>query len=258
MAEKEAARVLDAVITAGGRLSPADAARFGTDVKALVTIGGQPMIATVVGALRATPGIGRIVVVGPPAARAAVNGIDEWIDEFPTGEENLLAGLRAASTERIVMSASDLPFVTPASYAGLVDKTGPEVDAGYPIFRRDEFLRAYPRGRKSFATLADGEWTGSSAFVFNRRPIVDDDRLIRRAFGARKSLFALASLLGPELLAKFVFRRLTVADVERRAGTLLGAVVRAVYGADPALAMDCDDPADFTYANAEAIEAHTT
>lgn len=247
--------MLDAVITAGGRLSPADADRFGTDVKALVRINGKPLIETVVDALRATPGIARIVVVGPASARSSTSGVDEWIDEFATGEENLLAALRAAKTERIVMSASDLPFVTPASYESLIEKTGPAVDAGYPIFGRDEFLRAYPRGRKSFAALADGAWTGSSAFVFNARPFIEDDGLIKRAFRARKSLFALASLLGPELLAKFVFRRLTVVDVERRASSILGATVRAVRGADPALAMDCDDPSDFAYAMAEHVEA---
>jgi len=119
------------------------------------------------------------------------------------------------------------------------------------VFGRDEFLRAYPRGRKHFAALADGEWTGASAFVLNRSPLVNDDRMIRRAFGARKSLFALASLLGPVLLLKFLFKTLTLADVEQRAGALLGAKVRAVLGADPALAMDCDDPIDFAYAHAE-------
>lgn len=242
------------MITAGGRLSTDAATRFGTDVKALVRINGKPMIATVVDALRATPGIGRIVVVGPSAARSAANGVDQWIDEFPTGEENLIAAVGAAKTERIVMSASDLPFVTPASYAGLIEKTGADVDAGYPVFGRDEFLRAYPRGRKHFAKLADGEWTGASAFVLNRTPLARDDRMIRRAFGARKSLFALASLLGPALLVKFLFKTLTIADVERRAESLLRAKVRAVRGADPALAMDCDNAADFAYAHAEEAE----
>lgn len=246
--------MLDAVVTAGGRLSPVAAARFGSDVKALVRINGKPMIATVVDALRATPGIGRIVVVGPSAARSAASGVDQWIDEFPTGEENLIAAVGAAKTERIVMSASDLPFVTPASYAGLIENTGADVDAGYPVFGRDEFLRAYPRGRKHFAKLADGEWTGASAFVLNRTPLARDDRMIRRAFGARKSLFALASLLGPALLVKFLCKTLTIADVERRAESLLQAKVRAVRGADPALAMDCDNPADFAYAHAEEAE----
>src|SRR5690242_6877108 len=75
---QETQGVLDAVITAGGRLSPDAAAHFGTDVKALVRVNGKPMLATVVDALRATPGIGRIVVVGPSSARAAAIAVDRW------------------------------------------------------------------------------------------------------------------------------------------------------------------------------------
>jgi molybdopterin-guanine dinucleotide biosynthesis protein A len=105
--------VLDAVVTAGGRLSPSEARAFGTDVKALVRVGDRTMLAVVVDALRKTPGTARIVVVGPQRARSSTPGVDQWIDEFPTGEENLIAALQAGATDRIVFSASDLPFVTP-------------------------------------------------------------------------------------------------------------------------------------------------
>ncbi len=224
---------------------------FGTDVKALVRIGGKPIIATVVHALRETPGIGAIRVVGPAQARHFAGPVDEWIDELPTGEENLMAALHAARTERIVMSASDLPFVTPSTYADLLAKVAPDLDAAYPVFRREEFLAAYPDGRSKFASLADGSWTGGSAFVFNRTPLLRDERVIARGFGARKSLFALAALLGPALLARFVFGRLRIGDVEQRASQLIGGRVRALAGCDPALAMDCDDLGDFAYAHAE-------
>ena len=224
---------------------------FGTDVKALVRVGGKPIIASVVDALRRTPEIGAIRVVGPAAARQCVSGVDEWIDELPTGEENLMAALRAARTERIVMSASDLPFVTPSSFAGLMDKVGPDLDAGYPIFKREEFLAAYPDGRSKFAALADGSWTGGSAFVLNRSPFLRDERVLARSFGARKSLYALASLLGPVLLARFAFGVLRIGDVESRASHVLGARVKAITGCDPALAMDLDDLGDFAYARAE-------
>lgn len=208
------------------------------------------MLAVVVDALRKTPGTARIVVVGPQRARSSTAGVDQWIDEFPTGEENLIAALQAGTTDRIVFSASDLPFVTPSSYSTLIASVGTDVDAAYPIYRREEFLKAYPEGRSKFARLADGEWTGGSAFVLNRAPFLKNLNAVRRAFGARKSLFALASLLGPVLLLKFVSRQLRVADVERRASTVLGANVKAVTGADPALGMDCDDLSDLTYAHA--------
>jgi hypothetical protein len=244
--------VLDAAVTAGGRLTPAEAKTYGTDVKALVRVGGRALLDIVVSALRAIPSVARIVVVGPRSAQTHAAGVDEWIDELPSGEENLLAALRAGRTERIILSASDLPFVTAASYTDLLTRTNAEIDAGYPIYRREEFLRAYPGGRMKFARLADGEWTGGSAFVLNRAPFLKNAALLQRGFGARKSLTTLASLLGPALLLKFALGRARVADVESRASSLLRANVRAVYGADPALAMDCDNAGELAYARAEA------
>jgi MobA-like NTP transferase protein len=246
----EPERVLDAVVTAGGRLSPSDARVFGTDIKALVRVGGRTLLAAVVAALRQVRDVERIIVVGPTSAQPSTPGVDEWIAEYPKGEENLIAALKAAKTERIVFSASDLPFVTPASYAGLIALVPGDVDLGYPLYRRDVFLKAYPNGRTKFARLADGEWTGGSAFVLNRSPFLRSLDALKRAFGARKSLVVLAALLGPSLLAKFVFKQLRIEDVERRASDLLGARMKAVLGADPALGMDCDDAADFTYAHA--------
>lgn len=243
----------DAVVTAGGRLSKPDAERFGTDVKALVRVDGRTLLEVVVRALRCAGCVGRIIIVGPVSAKTAADA-DTWIDEFPTGEQNLIAGLRAAATERIVLSASDLPFVTTASYDRLVALTPDDVDVGYPIFTRSDFLKAYPGGRASFAALADGQWTGGSAFVVNRSPLLRHEQRIARGFAARKSLPALAALLGPALLAKYLFGRLRVTDVEQRASAVLGARVRALTSADPALAMDCDELGDLAYAHADAVK----
>jgi molybdopterin-guanine dinucleotide biosynthesis protein A len=244
--------VIDALITAGGRLTPSDARAYGTDIKALVRIGGRTVLDAIVGALRGVSAVGRIVVVGPRDAAASAAPVDEWIDEFPTGEQNLLAALRAGRTDRVVMTASDLPFVTSASYSDLIARSDDSIDAAYPIFRRDEFLHAYPAGRASFARLADGEWTGGSAFVLNRKPLLRNEKLLQVAFGARKSLSSLAALLGPGLLIRYALGRVRVEDVEQRASALLQAKVKAVTGADPALAMDCDDAGDFDYARAES------
>ena len=214
-------------------------------------VDGRPLLDCVIGSLRAVESVRRIVVVGPREARAHVGAVDEWIDEKPTGEENLLAALRAGETERVVFSASDLPFVAARSFQGLIDRTTSDAGAVYPVYRKHDFLRAYPAGRARFAKLADGEWTGGSAFVLARAPLLANTALLERGFAARKRLTALAALLGPSLLLRFVLGRVTIADVEQRASSLLGARMQAVEGCDPALAMDLDDAGDFAYAHAE-------
>jgi len=242
--------VLNAAVTAAGRLGPDAAARYGTDIKALVRIGGRTLLATLVAALRGVPDIGRIVVVGPASAYDFGGTVDTWIDERETGEDNVLAALRGAGGGRLVVCASDLPFVTAHAVVDLVARTPPAADCGYPIFNRQEFAAAFPGGRSSFARLADGEWTGGSVLVLNADLMLQKEKLLRRAFAARKSLLALAALLGPALALRYATGQIRVADVQARIDALTGGSVVALRGADPALAMDCDELEDFEYAQA--------
>ena len=242
--------VLNAAVTAAGRLGPEAAARYGTDIKAMVRIGGRTLLATLVEALRGVPEIGRITVIGPSAARECGATVDAWLDERATGEENVVAALRGAGAGRLVVCASDLPFVTAHSIADLLQRTPPTADCGYPIFAREEFAAAYPSGRSSFARLADGEWTGGSVLVLNADLVLRNEGLLKRAFAARKNLVALASLLGPTLSLRYASRQLRVDDVRERISALTGGTAIAIRGADPALAMDCDDLEDFEYAQA--------
>lgn len=246
--------MIDAVVTAGGRLPPDLAERFGTDVKACVSIGGIAMLARTVNSLRGLSDVTRIIVVGPEAARGVANA-DEFIVERATGEENLLAALGAARGDRTVFCASDMPFVSTRALADLLERAPAGACAVYPIYSRDEFERAYPNGRSSFATLADGAWTGASAFVVQAKALLQRERIVTRAFGARKSLSSLAALFGPMLTLAYLRGALRVPDIEARASALFGAPVVALRGADPALALDCDDAADFDYA--EALLART-
>jgi hypothetical protein len=242
--------VLNAAVTAAGRLGPEAAQRYGTDIKALVRIGGQTLLATLVAALRGVPEIGRITVVGPAAARDFGATVDTWLDERETGEENVLAALRGAGGGRLVVCASDLPFVTARAVEDLVARTPSTADCAYPIFTREEFSAAFPGGRSSFARLADGEWTGGSVLVLDADAVLHNEKLLRRAFAARKNLVTLAALLGPALALRYATGRLRVSDVQERINALTHGSIMAIRGADPALAMDCDELRDFEYAQA--------
>ena len=242
---------LDALVTAAGRLGPADAQRFGTDIKALVRIGGSTLLQILIAALRGVRQIGRIVVVGPASARENAD-VDEWIDEQATGEDNVFAALHAARSDGAVFAASDLPYVRAESIKDLIDKVPVNADAAYPIFAREEFERAFPGARSSYARLADGEWTGGSVFLLKPAFALRNERLLRRAFGARKNLVLLAGLLGPVLALRYARNQLRVGDIVARAEAQTHGSIVAVRDADPALAMDCDEAGDFEYARQSA------
>jgi GTP:adenosylcobinamide-phosphate guanylyltransferase len=239
---------VNAVITAGGRLEPGDAERYGTDVKALLDVNGRTLLARVIDALRGVQEVGAITVIGPRAVQQCGAAFETWVDEGSTGEENVMRALRAAGDGAALFCASDLPFVTPSAIQGLLALVPAGSAAAYPVFTRREFETAYPGARSSYFKLSDGEWTGASVLVVDSAPLLRRSDLVEGAFRARKNPAALAPMLGASLLMKFVAGGVGVNEVVARATELLGAPVHAIRGADPSLAMDCDSAADIEYA----------
>jgi len=239
---------LDAIVTAGARLPPALASRVGTDVKALARIGGRTLLEIAVEALAGTAGVARTIVVAPRSARSCGVRPDVWIDEFANGHENLLAALGAVRTPRALFAASDLPFLTSRAVLDFVARVPAQAAGAYPIFERGEFEAAFPNARSKFVRLADGCWTGGSVMLLEPRALLARASLVRRAFDARKNPLGLAALLGMRFAVKFLVGQARVGDVERRAAQLMGDPIAAIRGADPSLAMDCDEACEFDYA----------
>ncbi len=211
-------------------------------------VAGRMPLRTVVDALRRSGRVERIVVVGPAEIHAAAADADELVAEHPSGHENLLAGLAAAQTRRVLVTASDLPFVAADHISELLDLVAEEVAFAYPIYRREEFLAHFPAGRRRFARADGAHWTGGSLCVVDSALAQRHRSLIRKGFESRKSVLALASLFGVGIALRALAGSVRITDVERRLSRMVGAPAQAIRGAHPALAMDCDDAADLEYA----------
>jgi hypothetical protein len=233
---------------AAGRLHATDAARAGHEIKGLVRIGSVTPLQAMLDALRESGRIDEAIVIGPPAAQNKAGGFDRWIHEGSSGEENVLAGLRAARARHVLLCASDIPFIRAGDIRDFLERAPLEAAAAYPIFERTEFLACFPGGRDKFARLGEHAWTGGSLCLVERETALASERLIRRAFAARRSQLAMAALLGPGVFVKHLTGTLRVEHVIERISRLLGGKAVAVRGAHPRLAMDCDSIADIEYA----------
>jgi CTP:molybdopterin cytidylyltransferase MocA len=234
-------------ITAGGRVAGALAEAMGTDVKALAATGGRTLLEAVVGAARAlSPS--RIVVVGGDAVRAACPpGVDEVIAESARGRDNIGRALETGARESLLLLASDTPFIDGPALADFVARSR-GADVALPLARAADYERAYP-GAPPHAIRLGGERIVNGSAVFFGAGIAP--RVLEPAeqlFDARKSLFRMAALLGPALLARFALGGLRVEHVERRAKSLLGIAAVAVRDASPALCFDVDTLDDYRYA----------
>jgi len=248
---------VDVILPAGGRISGAFAAEAGTEIKALLPLGGETVLERTLAALRATGRVGRIVLIGPaeviehPAARDA----DAALLEGESGPANVLRGLEwlreadgGRHAERALIVTTDLAALTPEAITNFLDACPADADICLPLIRRAEIQARFPGLSLDYVRLRDGEWTMGCAFLVNPDAVARNHHLIVRVFAARKSQLAMARLLGPLFIVRFLMRRLTVREIEQRCLQILGCTGSAVRACAPALAFDLDDLVDYRYA----------
>lgn len=252
---------LDAILPAAGRISGDFAVEAGTEIKALIPLGGRTVLERTLETLRVTGRVGRVVVIGAgevashPGARAA----EVVLPPDDSGPANIFRGLEwlyqangGRHAERVAILTTDLPFVTPQAITDFLDAGPKEADACVPLVTRREFEARFPGAEIDYVRLRDGEWTMGCVFLVEPRALIRIRPAIERAFAARKSQLTMARLLGPLFILRFLARRLTVAHIEERCLKLFGCAGRAVRGCAPELAFDIDLPQDYRYAAARS------
>ena len=236
-----------AVITAGGTVGGEFAAAIGTPVRALAPFRGGTLLDVAIDAC-AGAGIAGIAVVGGDAVRAHVRCRDvRVIDAAADGATNVLRALAAWPDERFVYLTSDLPF---ASAAGVRDLIARSAGAAVAMALADAaaYDARFPAAPPHGITLRGERVANGSAFVIAAEAVAPARELATRLFDARKSLFALACLLGPALCLRFATKRLGIAEIEAFGARKLGLPVAALRGCDPGLCYDVDTLEEYRYA----------
>ena len=234
-----------AVVLAGG---PPDRALTGSDLpKAFAPLRGRAIVEFVLSALRGTPRIGRISLVGPRALPPTVAAaVDTPVVERGSLLENIAAGLAAFDPNAQVLAlAADVPLVTPEAITDFVDAARAlDADPGYGIVSRPDVVRAFPDARKTFVRLRDGVFTGGSLFLITPSAFLRARPVLERVILARKRPWQLARLIGPSTLIGLAAGGLRIATLEARVQRIAGIRVRAVICRDPGVAADVDRPED--------------
>lgn len=237
---------MNAVITAGGRVAGEFALAIGTPVKALARIGGSSLLERAIGAAR-DAGAERVAVVGGDEVRNCGAQIDCFIPEAATGSQNVHLALSAFGDDPILYLTSDLPFLGGKYVRDFLART-PQRSLGLPLASADTYERRFP-GSPEHATVIGGERIANgSVFFIPAGAARTIDAMAQKLFTARKDLLAMAVMLGPVLLLKFALKRLTIADIERKAAALLGFSAFAVRDCAPELCFDVDTLEDYRYA----------
>ena len=240
------------VVLAGGRNSPEMAAATGTENRALTPIGARTMLDYVVAALSEAPSVGTIFVVGnvPQSSRYTQVAARETL------LENLLAGLDAAGdAERVLISTSDIPFLTPEAVEDFQTRaaaTGADLCCSYvPL---SLCRRKYPEMKRTAVKLAEGRFTLGNVMLVNPAFLRTRQEAISEAYAARKSPVQVAKRLGPGLLLRLLGAQalapglLSVAALEAAVSRVLGGRAAGICSAYAEIGTDVDKPEDVAIA----------
>jgi molybdopterin-guanine dinucleotide biosynthesis protein A len=243
---------LDAIVLAGGPIDAVAQLQPGAPNKAFVEIGGVTLLERVLRPLRSSPSVGRIVAVAPPdvAGRPAVAAADELRPDGRRITDSLRSGLAGfAPDAAVLIVASDLPVLTVAAiedFAGRVRRA--DADVAYGCVERRAHVAKYPQVPHTWARLRDGTFCGGGIVAMKPRALPLLERFLERLGAARKRPLRLASLFGWDVLARYALGRLSIAQAEARATSLLGATARAIVSPYPETGVNVDRVSDVALA----------
>lgn len=229
------------------------AAAGGVSHKALLPVAGVPMLLRVLAALRATPGIGRIVVSieRPEVTLKDLDGLEDVVLR-PSGASparSSAAALAEFGTPLLVTTA-DHALLTPAMVTHLLEAAPREAAALAALARRETVLAEFPGSQRTWLRFRDGAFSGCNLFLLNRHEAQGVLRFWQLLEQQRKQPLAMARMLGPWTLLRYALRSLTLGGalriLERRCAARL-AVVEMPFGA---AAVDVDKPSDLVLVEA--------
>ena len=242
-----------AIVLAGSRGAPdALCVANGVAHKALIPVGGQPMLVRVVETLARSERISEILVsierpeLAPPSMAALIaSGRVRLIEAAVTPGESVLAGILAAdNTWPILVTTADHPLLRIEMIEYLFDHAPPDTDAVAAVVEQAVIQTAYPETARTYMRFRDVAFSGANLFLLRNPAAKGVVAFWRHVEVNRKRPLRLMAALGLATILRFVTGRLDLAHalgtLGKRCGARLG-VVRLPYAQ---AAIDVDKPSD--------------
>lgn len=245
-----------AVVLAGSRPGrDAFAEQFGTDLKALIPIVGEPMVVRPVRALLESKGVGKILVLSQSPDRiGAVLPDDPRIEvraSQGTIAETMLALIADKRTQwPLLVTTADHALLDPATVEEFCGRAeAPDLAIG--VVERANLLRRFPDARRTWIRLRGGAYTGANLFALRSPAVTCAIELWRSVEQDRKKSWRIISVLGPAVLMAAALRLISLDEVLGQLGGRLALAVKAIRLSNPLAGVDVDKPED--HALVEAI-----
>ena len=238
-----------AVVLAGSRPGGDPFAEaYGTDLKALIPVGGVPMVRRPVEALLAAANVSRIRILAqqPERIRDAVPD-DPRISVEQSGE-TIASTLETFCFDPnvewpILVTTADHALLTSDMIAEFLAKSnGAEVAIG--AVTREALLKRLPQTQRTWLKFRGGAYSGANLFLLGSPKVRSTLEVWRSSEQNRKKAWRMLLTLGLFGFFGAVLRLRTLQQTLDRVGRKLGLDIRAVELSDPLAAVDVDKPAD--------------
>lgn len=220
----------------------------GTDLKALIPVGGVPMVARPVAALLKADEVSTITVLAQRPQRIAdVLPTDARLSVIPSGDT-------IASTLDSILSDPSTEFpllVTTADHAlldaGMISdfcRHAAGADLAIGLVEQRSLMARLPGTSRTWIRFRGGAYSGANLFAFGSSKSARAVALWRSVEQDRKKGWRMIAALGPSMLLGAVLRLRTIDQTLSAVGRKLGLEVRKVELSNPLAAVDVDKPAD--------------
>jgi GTP:adenosylcobinamide-phosphate guanylyltransferase len=224
------------------------AAEHGTDLKALIPVGGVPMVARPVAALLAVPQFERIRVLAQQSERiGAVLPKNPRLSVEQSGTTiaaTLEVFLADPSTRYpLLVTTADHALLDPAMIADFCTQAA-GADVAIGLVEQRALMKRLPETRRTWLRFRGGAYSGANLFAFGGPAAAKAVALWRSVEQDRKKGWRMIGALGPAALFGAALRLWTLDRTLASVGKRLGLTIRKVELTNPLAAVDVDKPAD--------------
>ncbi|MFP4344864.1 MAG: NTP transferase domain-containing protein [Anaerolineales bacterium] len=242
---------MDCVLTAGG-VPRAEDLLYGYTrgrSKALLDVGGQPMVQWVLDALSGASTIDAIFLVGlEPEQGVHSPKIATYLPNQGSLLRNLLTGIervleRRPDARQVAICMADIPLIRAEIVDDFVGRADdPAVSIYYGAVARTTMEAQFPDSRRSYVQLIEGDFAATDFHVVDPHIAHTHEALWNDLIAQRKQPWRQAGRLGLGLFVRLLLRRLSLQEAERRISRTLDLTLRAHLTPHPELGMDVDKP----------------